>query len=150
MRNYVVCVVARLAFVFYCALTTGRCNAFQHIFGNKKKSEFYGPYFQTMLFLVTMTQPSKKFILNLHFNGDDSYLFVNGKQELKFKAKTSHLVKEKFCIGNLTDKWTTSESEKTGLHGNIYNFVVDYEQILGVKAIHDMHRYLMIKHNISL
>ena len=54
IRNNVVCVVARLVFVFCCALTTGRCNAFQHIFGNKKKSEFYGPYFQTMLFLVTM------------------------------------------------------------------------------------------------
>ena len=27
---------------------------------------------------------------------------------------------------------------------------VDYEQILGVKAIYDMHRYLMTKHNISL
>ena len=36
-------------------------------------------------------------------------------QELKFKAKTSHLVKEKLCIGNLSDQWTTSESEKTGL-----------------------------------
>ena len=33
---------------------------------------------------------------------------------------------------------------------NIYDFVVDYEQILGIKAIYDMHRYLMTKHNISL
>ena len=41
------------------------------------------------------TQPSKKFVLSLHYNGDDSYLFVNGKQELKFKWKTEHLVKEK-------------------------------------------------------
>ena len=32
IRNNVVCVVARLVFVFCCALTTGRCNAFQHIF----------------------------------------------------------------------------------------------------------------------
>ena len=39
---------------------------------------------------------------------------------------------------------------KTGLYGNIYDFVVDYEEILGVKAIYDMHRYLMTKHNISL
>ena len=30
-----------------------------------------------------------------------------------------------------------------------YDFVVDYEQIVGVKAIYDMHRYLMTKHNIS-
>ena len=41
------------------------------------------------------TQPSKKFVLSLHYNGDDSYLFVNGKQELKFKCKTENLVKEK-------------------------------------------------------
>ena len=95
------------------------------------------------------TQPSTKFVLSLHYNGDNSYLFVNGKQELKFKAKTKSLVKEKLCIGNLSDKWSTSESEKTGLYGNIYDFVVDYEAIIGVKAIYDMHRYLMIKHNVS-
>ena len=85
------------------------------------------------------TQPSKKFVLSLHYNGDDSYLFVNVKQELKFKAKAESLVREKLCIGNLSDKWCTSESEKTGLYGNIYDFVVDYEAIIGVKAIYDMH-----------
>ena len=26
------------------------------------------------------TQPSTKFVLSLHYNGDNSYLFVNGKQ----------------------------------------------------------------------
>ena len=95
------------------------------------------------------TEPGKKFMLSLHYSGDDSYLFVNGRQELKFKCKTDQLVKEKLCIGNLSDQWTTSESEKTGFNGNIYDFVVDYEQIVGVKAIYDMHRYLMIKRNIS-
>ena len=34
IRNKVVCVVARLVFLFCSALTTGRCNAFQHIFVN--------------------------------------------------------------------------------------------------------------------
>ena len=96
------------------------------------------------------TEPNVKFVLSLHYNGDDSYLFVNGRQELKFKCKTDQLVKEKLCIGNLSDQWTTSESEKTGLYGNIYGFVVDYEKILGVNPIYDMHRYLKPKHNISL
>ena len=96
-------------------------------------------------------QPSKKFVLSLHYNGDDSYLFVNGKQELKFKAKTESLVKEKFCLGNLSDKWlTASESEKTGLQGNIYDFVVDYEATVGVGPIYDLRRFLIIKHNIVL
>ena len=96
------------------------------------------------------TEPDVKYVLSLHYNGDDSYLFVNGRQELKFKFKTDQLVKEKLCIGNLSDQWTAREPEKTGLYGNIYDFVVDYEEILGVKPIYDMHRYLMTKHNISL
>ena len=75
------------------------------------------------------TDPAKKFMLGLHYNGDDSYLFVNGRQELKFKCKSDQLVKEKLCIGNLSDQWTTRESEKNGLYGNIYDFVVDYDMI---------------------
>ena len=98
----------------------------------------------------SFTDPGKKIVLSLHYNGDNSYLFVNGRQDLKFKCKTDPLVKEKLCIGILSDQWTASESEKTGLYGNIYDFVVDYEQIVGVKTIYDMHRYLMIKHNIKL
>ena len=100
-------------------------------------------------FYRNFTDPGKKFMLSLHYNGDDSYLFVNGRQVLKFKCKNDQLVKKKLCIGNLSDEWTTSESEKTGLYGNIYDFVVDYEQIVGVKAIYNMHRYLTVKHNIS-
>ena len=58
------------------------------------------------------TDPGKKFVLSLHYNGDDCYLFINGRQELKFKAKTDQLVREKLCIRNLSDQWTPSESEK--------------------------------------
>ena len=100
-------------------------------------------------FYRKFTDFGKKFMLSLHYNGDDSYLFVSGRQELKFKAKTDQLVKEKLCIGNLSDQWTTSKSEKTGVYGKIYDFVVDYEQIMGVNTIYDMYRCLMTKHNIS-
>ena len=79
----------------------------------------------------TFTETLQILVKNLHNNGDNSYLFVNGRQELKFKAKTDQLVKEKLFIGNLSDQWTTSESEKT---------VVDYQQIAGVKTVYDMHR----------
>ena len=68
-----------------------------------------------------ITDLGHKFVLSLHYNGN------NGNQELKFKAKTDQLVKEKLCLGNLSDQWTTSESEKTGVYGKIYDFVVDYE-----------------------
>ena len=77
------------------------------------------------IYSQNFTQPNKKFVLSLHYNHyDDSYLFVNGKQELKFKAKTGQLLMKKLCMGNLSDEWTTSESEKTGLYGNIYDFMI--------------------------
>ena len=100
-------------------------------------------------FYRNFTDLGKKFMLSLHYNGDDSYLFVNGRKELKFIAKTDQLLKEKFCIGNLSDQWTTSKTGKTGVYGKIYDFVVDYEQIVGTTKILDMHKYLMTKHNIS-
>ena len=40
IRNNVVCVLARLVFVFFCAVTTGRCNTFQHIFKSKRNQSF--------------------------------------------------------------------------------------------------------------
>ena len=77
-------------------------------------------------FYRNFTDFGKKFVLSLHYNGNNSFLFVNGRQELKFKCKTDQLVKEKLCIENLSDQWTTSESEKTEVCGKIYDFVMDY------------------------
>ena len=98
------------------------------------------------LFHNNFTEHGVKFVLRLHYNGDDSYLFANGRQELKFKARDDQLITENLCLGNLSSEWTTSESGKTGLYGNIYDFVVDYKPIHGVRLIYDMHRYLMTKH----
>ena len=64
------------------------------------------------IYSQNFTQPNKKFVLSLHYNDNDSYLFINGKHELKFKAKPDQSIKGKLCIGNLSDQWTTSESEK--------------------------------------
>ena len=102
------------------------------------------------IYSQNFTQSNKKFVLSLHYNDNDSCLFINGKQELNFKDKADQSIKEQLCIGNLSNQWTTSESEKTGLYGNIYDFIVGYKRIKSVKFIYDIHRYLMIKHNISI
>ena len=101
------------------------------------------------MFYRNFTDPSHKFVLSLHYNDENSYLFVNGKEELKFKAKTNQIIKENLCLGNLSSVWTRNESTKTSLYGNIYDFVVDYKAIVGTTTIYDTHRYLMIKHNIT-
>ena len=106
--------------------------------------------YEEKLFHNNFTELGEKSVLRLHYNGDNSYLFANGRQELKFKAKDDQIINEKLCIGNLSGEWTKSESVKTGLYGNIYDFVVDYRAINSVDPIYDMHRYLITKHNIRL
>ena len=39
------------------------------------------------MFYRNFTEPGKNFILSLHYNGGNSYLFVNGREEFKFKTK---------------------------------------------------------------
>ena len=39
------------------------------------------------MFYRNFTDPGHKFILSLHYNGDNSYLFVNGREELNLKQK---------------------------------------------------------------
>ena len=67
-----------------------------------------------------------------------SYLFVNSREELKFKTKADQSVKENLCLGNLSRYWTKDQSTKTSLCGNIYDFVVDYKAIVGTTTIYDM------------
>ena len=59
---------------------------------------------------------SKTFCLSLHYNGDNSYLFVNGKQVIKFETKDKKfqtIHQNPMCLGNLssdfnpTDKYST-------------------------------------------
>ena len=45
IRSNVVCAVARLVSLFCCAFTTGRCNAFQHIFHKLKQIVVLRPIF---------------------------------------------------------------------------------------------------------
>ena len=39
------------------------------------------------MYSTNFTVTNKKLCLSLHYNGDSSYLFVNGKEIINFKAK---------------------------------------------------------------
>ena len=43
-----------------------------------------------------------KFCLSLHYNGANSYLFVNGKKTHEFRAKGSEIVATPLCLGNIS------------------------------------------------
>ena len=92
---------------------------------------------------------NKVFCLSLHYNGDNSYLFVNGKEVVKFKATNSETKPQPTALGGITtaEHLSTDEIKESKLYGNIYDFSVDYSAISNDK-IQDIHAYLMKKNNV--
>ena len=82
----------------------------------------------------------------MHYNGANSYLFVNGKEIIKFKAKDSEIVATPLCLGNISKDFS-ADIRKTGLYGDVYDFSVDYD-VIAVDDILDIHRYLTKKNGI--
>ena len=53
---------------------------------------------------ITFTENNKKSCLRLHYNGANSYLFVNGTEIIKFKAKDSQKLYQLHCIYEILQK----------------------------------------------
>ena len=54
-----------------------------------------------ILHSINLTKNNTKFCLSLHYNGTNSYLFVNGTGMIKFKAKDSEIVACPLCLANI-------------------------------------------------
>ena len=96
------------------------------------------------MYSINFTVKKKKFCLSLHYNGANSYLFVNGAEICKFKAKDSEIVASPLYLGNISKDWSTNNMKKTGLTGYVYDFSADYNAIT-VDDIKDIYNYLMKK-----
>ena len=83
----------------------------------------------------------------MHYNRANNYLFVNGTEIIKFKAKGSEIVANPLCLGNISKDFSVDNMKKTGLNGYVYDFSVDYDAI-AVNDILDIHKYLMKKNEI--
>ena len=99
------------------------------------------------MYSINFTVTKKKFCLSLHYNGANSYLFVNGTEIIKFKAKDSKIVATPLCLGNISKDWSRDNMKKTGFNGYLYDFSVVYDAT-DVDDIKDIHRYLMKNNNI--
>ena len=86
----------------------------------------------------------KKCCLSLHYNGTNSYLFVDGTEIIKFKGKDSEIAATPLCLNNIMKEFSEDNTKKTGLNGYIYDFSVDYDAI-AVTDILEIHKYLMKK-----
>ena len=99
------------------------------------------------MYSINFTVTKKRFCLSLHYNGANSYFFVNGTEIYKFKAKDSKIVPSSLCLGNISKDWSVDNTKRTGFTGYVYDFSVDYNAI-AVDNIKDIHKYLMVKNSI--
>ena len=93
------------------------------------------------MYLINFTVTKNNFYLKLHYNGANSYLFLNGTEIYKFKAKDSEIVAN---LENISKDWSVDNMTKTGFNGYVYDFSVDYDAT-DVDDILDIHKYLMKK-----
>ena len=101
------------------------------------------------MYSPNFSEENKTFFLSLHYNGDNSYLFVNGKEVTKFKAKKSEIKANQLTLGSISTSANLSSSdiEDSKPYGNVYDFSVDYCAISNDKIL-DIHAYLMKKNSI--
>ena len=82
--------------------------------------------------------------MSLHYNGANSYFFVNGTEIFKFKAKDSEIVASQLCLGNISKDWSADNMKKTGFNGYVYDFSVDYDAT-DADDVKDIRKYLIKK-----
>ena len=98
--------------------------------------------------LVLISKANTKFFLSLHYNSNNSYLFVNGKEVYQFKASNKNVsFPTQLFLGSISIKLGAIDSEEASLKGNVFVFSVAYNSI-DKSNIFKLHKYLMIKNNI--
>ena len=69
---------------------------------------------------LVFTKARKNFCLSLHFNGDNSYLFVNGKEIFKFKSNNGNVnFSTQFCLGSISNGFGATDSREVLFKGNV-------------------------------
>ena len=99
------------------------------------------------LYSVNFTKTSTKFCLSLHYNGSNSYLFVNGTDIHIFQTKDPEIIVDPICLENISRDFSVDNMKKTGLNEYVYDFSVDYDFIANDEML-DILRYLMKKNGI--
>ena len=61
---------------------------------------------------INFTQPRKRFVLSLHYNGSNSFLFVNATKIYQFKAKDPEIKDYTLCLGNISKDFTINNMKK--------------------------------------
>ena len=63
-------------------------------------------------YAINLTQSNRRFVLSLHYNGSDSFLFVYTTKIYQCKAKDSEIKKYPFRLGNVSNNFTIDNMKK--------------------------------------
>ena len=61
---------------------------------------------------INFTQSRQRFVLSLHYNGSNSFLFVNATKIYQFKAKDSEIKYYTLCLGKISKDSTINNIKK--------------------------------------
>ena len=86
--------------------------------------------------------------MSLHYNAANSNL-LNEKKYFKFKADNKNInFQNHFCLGNIFNGFSATDSTELFLSRNVYVFSVDNNSI-DKSDLLNIHKYLMTKNNIK-
>ena len=73
---------------------------------------------------IFFTPSNRRLLLSLHYNGSDSFLFVDATKIYQFKAKDSEIKKYPLSLDNVSKDFTIDDMKKTGLKGKVNFFLL--------------------------
>ena len=86
---------------------------------------------------INFTKSNKRFVLSLHYNRSNSFLFVNTTKIYQFKAKDSEIKKYPLCLGNVSKEFTVDnmkkKTKKPALKGGVNFFLLVIDLLILMK-----------------
>ena len=64
------------------------------------------------IYSINFTEKDKILCLSLHYNKENSYLFVNGTEIIKFKSKDPEILPYPLCLGNISRDWSVDNMKQ--------------------------------------
>ena len=91
---------------------------------------------------INFTQSRKRFALCLHYNGSNSFLFINATKIYEFKAKDSEIKDYTLCLGNISKEFPSNNLNENRIKKKCDFFSVDFSPNDTNDILH-IYRYLM-------
>ena len=93
--------------------------------------------------IINFNKTKTNFCLSLHYNGDESYLYVNKTETSKFKTWYN------FCLESVSNNFTKEKQSGISSNGTPYGSSVNHVSIKK-EDIHSIHLYLKVKNNVEM